>query len=113
VIITIARAAVSRGTDEISASSATTLIGTTGGSGSKAAHYAKKGTILNARFPDKNRVDRSGDRTVQADRSKIDDAAGRSHIYGVARKSAPDEQGYKVKERGVQVKVKGPRWKRR
>jgi hypothetical protein len=59
--------------------------------------YAKGGTILNARFP--------GDRTVQADCSKADDAADRSRIYGVARKSAPDEQGYKVKERGVQFNV--------
>jgi hypothetical protein len=71
----------------------------------KWSEYAKGGTILNARFPDKNRVDRSGDRTVQADRSKADDAADRLHIYGVARKSAPDEQGYKVKERGVQFNV--------
>ena len=50
-------------------------------------------------------MDRSGDRTIQADRSKADDAADRSRIYGVARKSAPDEQGYKVKERGVQFSV--------
>ena len=50
-------------------------------------------------------MDRSEDRTVQADRSKADDAADRLHIYGVARKSAPDEQGYKVKERGVQFNV--------
>ena len=53
--------------------------------------YARGGTISNARFPDKNRMDRSGDRTVQADRSRI---------YGVARKSAPVEQEHKVKERG-------------
>ncbi len=71
----------------------------------KWSEYAKGGTISNARFPDKNRVDRSGDRTIQADRSKADDAADRSRIYGVARKSAPDEQGYKVKERGVQFNV--------
>jgi hypothetical protein len=71
----------------------------------KWSEYAKGGTIPNARFPDKHRVDRSGDRTVQADRFKPDDAANRSRIYGVARKSAPDEQGYKVKERGVQFNV--------
>jgi hypothetical protein len=71
----------------------------------KWSEYAKGGTILNARFPDKNRVDRSGERTVQADRSKTNDASDRSDIYGVARKSAPDEQGYKVKERGVQFNV--------
>ena len=35
----------------------------------KWSEYAKGGTILNARFPDKHRVDRSGDRMVQADRS--------------------------------------------
>jgi len=62
--------------------------------------YARGGTISNARFPDKNRMDRSGDRTVQADHSKADDAADRSRIYGVARKSAPVEQEHKVKERG-------------
>ena len=38
-------------------------------------------------------MDRTGDRTVQVDRSKADDAADRSRIYGVARKIAPDEQG--------------------
>jgi len=54
------------------------------------------GTIPNAKFPDTNRVDRSGDRTVQADRSRADDAADRSRIYGVTRKSAPGEQGHKV-----------------
>jgi len=59
--------------------------------------FAKGGTILNVRFP--------GDRTVQADRSKDDDAADRSRIYGVAKKSAPDEQGYKVNERGVHINV--------
>ena len=53
----------------------------------KWSEYAKGDTILNARFLDKNRVDRSGERTVQADRSKVDDAAERSRIYGVARKS--------------------------
>ena len=53
--------------------------------------YAKGGTIANAKFPDKHRVDRAGDRTVQADRSKANDAADKSRIYGVARKSAPDE----------------------
>ena len=71
----------------------------------KWSEYAKGDTILNARFPDKNRVDRSGERTVQSDRSKVDDAAERSRIYGVARKSVPDVQGYKVKERGVQFNV--------
>jgi hypothetical protein len=67
--------------------------------------FAKGGTITNAKFPDKHRMDRAGDRTVQADRSKADDAADKSRIYGVARKSTPDEQGYKVKERGVQFNV--------
>ena len=52
--------------------------------------------VPNAKFPEKNRADRSGDRSVQADRPKDDVAADRSRIYGVARKSAPDEQGYKV-----------------
>ena len=32
---------------------------------------------LSTRFPNKDRVDRSEDRTVQADRSKADDAADR------------------------------------
>jgi hypothetical protein len=50
-------------------------------------------------------MDRAGDRMVQADRSKADDAADKSRIYGGARKSTPDEQGYKVKERGVQFNV--------
>ena len=50
-------------------------------------------------------MDRSGDRTVQADRSRGDDAADRSRIYGVAWKSEPDEQGHKAKERGVPFDV--------
>ena len=52
-----------------------------------------------------NRIDRSGDRAVQADRSKADEAADKSRIYGDARKSAPDEHCYKVKERRVQFDV--------
>jgi hypothetical protein len=47
----------------------------------------------------------SGDRAVQADRSKADEAADKSRIYGDARKSAPDEHCYKVKERRVQFDV--------
>ena len=43
-------------------------------------------------------MDRTGDRTVQVDRSKADDAVDRSRIYGVARKIAPDEQGQKDRE---------------
>jgi hypothetical protein len=54
-------------------------------------------------------MDRTGDRTVQVDRSKADDAADRSRIYGVARKIAPDEQGHKVKERGIQFDVQKDR----
>ena len=54
-------------------------------------------------------MDRSGDRTVQADRSKADDAADRLRIYGVASKIAPDEQGHRVKERGVQFDVQKDR----
>jgi hypothetical protein len=50
-------------------------------------------------------MDRAGDRTVQADRSKADNAVDWSRIYGPARKSAPDEHGYKAKEREVQFDV--------
>ena len=44
------------------------------------------------------RYDRSG-----AKRTAVNPT--RPRIYGVARKSAPDEHGYEVKERGVQFDV--------
>jgi len=62
----------------------------------KWSEYASGGTISNARFPEKNHMD---SRSVQVDRSRADDAADRPRIYGPARKSAPDEHGYKAKER--------------
>jgi hypothetical protein len=71
----------------------------------KWSEYASGGTISNTRFPEKNRMDRSGDRSVQVDGRKADDAADRSHISGPARDSVPDEHGYKVKERGVRFDV--------
>jgi len=54
---------------------------------------------LSATRGSQRRIAWTGKKIDQSGRSRADDAADRPRIYGPARKSAPDEHGYKAKER--------------